>query len=208
MRFLAAFLLLTSCVFADVKAVITGPETGNPGDLVVLRNTDAIGDNFKWITPKGIQTLECSGALAFATGTPGTYSFLLVAADKEAAIDVATHTVVIGKPTTPDPPPPTPATDFAKISKDLAPDEPAIAAKIVENIKATTEFLQNNQLSVQQAAALYQTNIGNALALRPRGSQADWLTWRKALEKEFQNTSIKDLDVLISAYNEIAKGLQ
>lgn len=201
--------LLLLLLFCEVHAVISGPAQSPPGDLVVLHSTESVGDNYKWVAPPGLQTLECSGNLAFATGKPGTYTFLLIAADKEAAIDVASHTVTVGSPPeNPADPTPTPATDFAKISSETAPDDKATAAQIISYIDLAEEFIVKNKLDIDAARSLYKTNIGLALSLRPRGSQTDWTNWRKALEAKFQEVLPTDVEVLIGAYKQVSLGLQ
>ena len=210
MKTILLLLLLTSSALAEVKAVISGPETANPGDLVVLYTTDSVGDNFVWIQPPKLQVLTCdsSKSLAFAVGTPGVYTFTLIAADTTAAIDYATHTVVVGTPPDPTPTPtPTPVTDFATISKSTAPADPETATRIVDAINLTAKFLADKQPTVPEASKVYQTNIGAAFDLRPRGTQADWVPWRKALEAEFRKHTLT-VPALIGAYNQVALGLK
>lgn len=209
MKSILLLLLLASSAFAEVRAVITGPEQANPGDLVVLSAAESVGDNYIWIQPQHLQTFTCdSKQLAFAVGTPGSYTFTLVAADKEAAIDYTTHTVVIGKPTpTPTPTPAPVPNSLTEISRSTAPNDPDTAFKIVENIESTISFIQANQLPVTEVRALFQANIGNALALRPRGSQANWMPWRKALEAEMTRVAPTTQPQLITAYKAVAAGL-
>lgn len=221
MKTILLILLLASSAYAEVRAVIGGPETASPGDLVVLTTTDSVGDNFVWIQPPGIQVLTCNSQeqLAFAVGTPGSYTFTLIAADKEAAIDFTTHTVVVGpttppeKPTPTPTPTPTPVPELADISKTTAPNDPPTANQIVLNIEAANKAI--NDLcaakqcpTVEAASRIYQANIGHAIALRPRGSQTNWVPWRTALEAAMTKLNPTSLDLLHSAYKEISRGLK
>lgn len=208
------FFLCSTC-FAQPKAVITGPSTGNTGDLVVLSTTGSIGDNFAWITPENLQTLVCGEGkdLAFSSGKSGSFRFILIATDREASIHFTSHTVVIGKlepPKPPDPPdPPDPVSDLEEISRQYKPgSEPQVAALIVKNIRSTSNFIVSGLLSVEDAATLYQANISNALALRPRGSQADWESWRKAVEAEFDSLAPETVKELTIYYEQVARGLE
>lgn len=223
---LSCLLLLSLCstLFGQATAVISGPTTGSPGDLVVLYTTGSIGDNFIWITPSNVQTLTCDKdkQIAFATGTAGKYKFTLISADKDANISYAEHTVTIGTPTNPSPPEtgpaptPTPApplNSLFELSKTNKPQDPDTSKQLVANIESATLVI-NDMCSrqkcptVDEAARIYQANIQHAIALRPRGSQTNWVPWREALDVELEKLNPSDLDTIKLAYTEIAKGLR
>lgn len=148
----AVCLALLFCLpaWAQPKAVIEGPAEADPGDLVVLRGTESTGDGFRWVMPEGLGYLQCSPLeIGFASGTPGQYTFWLIAADTEAAIDYTQHTVTIGEPPPDDPGQP----------GDPPPDDPAPAPP--QGIE---------QLSRQQAEALNDPRTSAALSAAINGA--------------------------------------
>ena len=223
MKFLAAFLLLTSTLLADVSAVITGPTEARTGDLVVLSAKDATGDNFSWIVPNKLQVMMCNADqdLGFASGTPGVYTFYLIAADKQASIAHTSHTVTITSsgnvPNPPDGPGPTPALpldELTALSEKLANEvnDDATAALIANYIEQTAANIKamcaaGNCPSQTDAISAYQRTIGNALGQRPRGSQANWLPWRKGIDEFVRKLKLETIDQLEAVYLAIGKGL-
>jgi hypothetical protein len=150
-------ILLCSPSLADVRAVIDGPATGNPGDLIVLNGMNSVGDGHHWVIPEGLQTLACGnagpGQLAFASGRAGSYTFGLIVADKEAAIDYVTHTVRIGG-SLPQPPPTEPDQPDLPIPD---PDEP-------EQPTPVPGLEQIEKLSMEKAAALADSTTAKSIA--------------------------------------------
>lgn len=179
--------LLPSSLLAEAKAVIKGPESTDTGSLVVLTTEGSVGDNFKWIIPQQLQVITCDAdqQLGFSSGKPGVFTFYLIAADKDAAIDYATHTVTVGKPTPPDEPDqpdePNPVPDPEKISNDKKPNEPVIFPLLSQRIREAATQLESSPRPLQEAIIVYRSAIEDALALRPRGSRADWGPWKKAV---------------------------
>lgn len=102
--------LCASVLLAQPVAVITGPSSAPPGELVVLTSEKSVGDNYLWIIPED-KAQAASGCTAvdskvfFATAVPGTYQFVLVVADKEAKMSYAVHHVTILGNATPGPGP-------------------------------------------------------------------------------------------------------
>lgn len=95
--------------------IIDGPATAEPGDLVVLSAERASGDAMCWVSINvdAGRYLEIDNGrrLVFATGKPGRYSFVLVAAsliEGQVVALTARHDVVIGGEPDPPPPPPPP----------------------------------------------------------------------------------------------------
>ena len=223
MKTLAAFLLLTSSLLADVSAVITGPTTARTGDLVVLSAKDAKGDNFSWIIPASLQVMQCNADqdLGFASGTPGVYTFYLIAADKSASIDYVSHTVTVTSggtlPDTPDDPEPTPALpleELTKLSERLANEanDDATAALIANYLEQTAANIKamcaaGNCPTQTEAISAYQRTIGNALSQRPRGSQSNWVPWRKGIDEFVRKLKLETLEQLEAVYLAIANGL-
>jgi len=124
---------LLACSGFAAEAKISGPATAKTGDLVVINAKESTGKAFKWVMPEGLATLSCSELeFGFASGTPGVYTFTLIAADTEGdgdKISVASHTVRVGgavvdpdpKPDPEEPtPPPSNLEELRKLSKESA----------------------------------------------------------------------------------------
>jgi hypothetical protein len=153
-RIAMRWLFLCGSVFGQAAAVIEGPSKASPGELVVLNSWKSTGENYKWITPEGISTAQagCTGIdsqIFFATPRPGSYTFLLIVTDKTAAIEYAKHTVVIGNPIAPEPPPelPTDPGDFAKLtelSKDNANrlNDAATKTALAKSLRAVVDAMK------------------------------------------------------------------
>lgn len=107
-RLVAILAVMQSVCFAEVKAVLKGPESSEPGDLVVLDGAESKGDNIKFLIDDALvgRTFQFGRQVIFATRTPGNYRFQVIVADKEAQIDVATLVVKVGEPEPPKPPTP------------------------------------------------------------------------------------------------------
>ena len=124
-------LLCTSVLGAEAK--ISGPNTAKIGDLVVISAKESTGKAFRWVMPPNIQTLSCSDLeFGFASGTPGVYSFTLIAADTDDTqqpIAIATHTVRVGGTVTPPPVDPDPE----------EPEEPTPTPGLFENLRKVSQ---------------------------------------------------------------------
>jgi hypothetical protein len=118
---------------------------------------NSIGDGHRWVIPDGLQTLACGtagpGQLAFASGRAGSYTFGLIVADKEAAIDYVTHTVKIGG-SLPQPPPTDPDQPDLPIPDPDEPDQPTPVPGLE----------QIEKLSMEKAAALVDSTTAKGLA--------------------------------------------
>ena len=216
LKIITAFLLLTSIALAEVKAVIEGPVTANTGDLVVLTTTGSVGENFAWIMPANIQTITCDAdkQVAFASGKPGVFQFTLIAADLTASIAYTQHTVTITGgtpvPVPPDPDDPTPAPDLTqltKISIANTPPDPNTQTLLKQSIQQVhtnivTKCTAGDCPSIEDAQFSYQSAISQALLTRPRGSQANWIGWRKAIEQaitQIKPTTVQELQNIMMA---------
>lgn len=112
---LAVGLLLSGIAAAQMpRAVITGPKEAALGDMVCLDASQSEGTSRLWLlavspVPKSFMPVDQGLRCVFATGTPGRYVFVLVAAGTNPnggpAVDMTTHEIQIsGK--VPDVPPP------------------------------------------------------------------------------------------------------
>lgn len=223
-----AAVLFCSTALAEVKAVIDGPKQSSPGDLIVLDGSKSVGDGHQWVIPEGIQTLACGnagpGQLAFASGKAGTYTFGLIVADKEAAIDFVTHTVTISG-TLPDPKPdpddpiPTPVPELEKLetlSMETAAKladastAKALSAAILAVDKQIEVMCSNGQCpGIDTARAMMVAGIENALNARPRTSlKVNWLDgWRKPMDSAIKSLNTKDVPAYRAAMRAVASGL-
>lgn len=235
MKTLALWLLLATSLFAQTKAVIDGPDTALPGELVVLNSDKSSGDNHKWITPDGISTAQAGcdsikSQVFFATPRPGKYTFILIVTDKEANIEYDSHTVEI-KSASPDPkpvdPPPTDPTDppppptalqqLEKLSRDNSlrlNDEPTRRALLVSMQSAIDDI--NAKCAVMQCPTLpaaqkqIQTAIESVL-LQRKGSSRDalWLDgWRVPNNQLMASIKIESSKQYAVAVQAIANGLK
>lgn len=224
--FLCVYSLLITTTLADVTAVINGPTEARVGDLVVLSGRDSVGDNLKWVQPQKIQTLLCGDGkdLAFATGTPGIYSFILIVADKEADIDYVQHTVVVrGGVIEPDPeepekptdPPPTFA-ELVSVSRESAKrlSDAETASGLAATIRATVDSLES-RCDAGQCPGLDETKRVTVAAIEARLLQrtgnsrgVDWLNgWRVPVNAKLKEINAADVPTYLTAMRAVALGL-
>ena len=195
MRTITAWLLLSVACFAQVQAVIDAPTKALPGELVVLNSSKSKGDNHKWITPEGISTAQAGctaidSQVFFATPRAGSYTFYLIVSDKTAAIDYAKHTVVIGNPIAPEPPPELPIDppvtnpgEFAKLTElskanslrlNDTPTRTALAVSLKKVIAEMKAMCARNECpTLQGAQSAFVHSIESVLLARPRGASRD-----------------------------------
>ena len=238
--FALAAIFCCTTTLADVRAIIDGPTSGNAGDLVVLDGSKSVGDGWKWLLPEGLQTLSCGatdspGQVAFAVGKPGRYTFALILADKEAAIDYVSHTVVIGgslpdptpdpDPTpnpdpTPDPQPePTPVPELERLEKlsqeSAARLADAVTARAIgEAILAVDRRIDAMCASGQcpglsSAKAMMVKAIEDTLLYR-KGSSRDvmWVDgWRVPIDTRIKSLNPMDLPTYRAMMRAVAVGL-
>lgn len=235
MRNWLLFLLLLGpcdCVcMAQVQAVITGPTEARVGDLVVLSGRESGGDNFKWVEPQKIQTLLCGDGkdLAFATGTPGSYQFMLIAADKQADIHYTQHTVIVRGTLPPEPtpepepipspeptPPPANMQELVKISRDAAAklnDAPTARAIATAIQQAATDIESGCKSGMCPGIDLAKSKMVKAieLALLARTGNSrnvDWMNgWRVPINAAVVRLGLNDVPSYVTAMRAIAVGL-
>lgn len=229
--FVAVALLAVSLAgqaVAEVKAVIDGPTQAAAGDLVVLSGAQSVGEGYRWIARDGLQTLQCGGdarELAFASGKAGRYTFILVVADASAAIDYATHTVVVGGPVDPGPgdppedPEPTPGAweELRKLASARASalhdadTAEAIAAAIIVTDQAMERACQAGQCpGLASAKAQIVAAIESALARRRGASlRVDWAgRWRREINGYLESKNPADVPTYRAAMRAVAVGLE
>lgn len=228
-RTILVFWLLCGSVFGQVEAVIDAPDKAMPGELVVLNSSKSKGDNHKWITPEGISTAQAgcdaiSSQVFFATPRAGSYTFYLIVADKTAAIDYAKHTVVIGDPVAPQPPPDIPGDPPAEFSKltELSKansqklNDAATRVNLALSLKLTVSQMRsmcsNNQCpTLQGAQSLFVKSIESVLLSRPRGPSRDsnWEeVWRIPNARFIAEAKIATVAKYLDACDAIVKGLE
>lgn len=212
MRHLLTLLLL--CIGSLVSAapptaVITGPEQGYAGDLVILSWGTSTGDQFKLITPAKLDGKillnSTDRQLGFSTREQDDYDFILIAVDKDLNIVHTIKTVHIGHgpqpppptnpdvpapPSPPDTPPQPPANYLTELTKFVKQqtakvNEPATAAAIAKAIRDIAPKMKNAG-SRQEAIGMASLEIEKTLLKRPRQpGGADWLNnWRIPVNME------------------------
>jgi len=211
---------------SPVVAKIVGPSVAPAGELVVLSSTGSMGDNVVWVRPDTIQTVQAGCSILdtqifFSTTKPGKYEFMLIAADKTAAIAYAKHTVTIGKPVVEpppvdpppvDPPPPNPAkwaglVDISKTSADKLNDVQT-RSKLKAAIAAAVIDIEEKSPPLAEAKEQVKRTIELTLLARTGKSQlVDWTMWRRGNQIELDRVGLVDTKDYIGAVKAIAAGL-
>lgn len=228
-------ILWCTTTLADVKATIDGPTTGNAGDLIVLDGSKSIGDGWKWLLPDGLQTLSCGandtpGQVAFAVGKPGRYTFALILADKEAAIDYVSHTVTIGGTLpgpTPDPPPeepeepdqPTPVPELERLERLSTESAARLAdavtarglAEAIMSVERQIEAMcASGQCPGLSAAKAMMVGAIERRLLARTGSSRDvnWIDgWRVPIDTRIKSLNPQDVPTYRAMMRAVAIGL-
>lgn len=236
MKSLLIWLALATVALADVKAIIDGPASGNAGDLVVLDGSKSQGDGWKWLLPDDLQTLSCGandtpGQVAFAVGKPGKYTFALIVADKQAAIDYVSHTVTIGGtlpgPTpdpTPDPEPdpqpePTPVPELERLERLSTESAARLADAVTARGLAEAIMSVERQIEAMCAAgqcpglsaakAMMVGAIERRLLARTGASRnVNWIDgWRVPIDTRIKSLNPQDVPTYRAMMRAVAAGL-
>lgn len=233
---MGAFCLILLAVTAAVAptAVIVAPQRANPGDLVVLDATQSRdADGFAWVLADSDKTLlevEQGRKAVFASGTPGRYTFVLVAAsaekDGKPLVAVARHVLTIGDPQPgPDPQPPTPPEPeplpvgkygLARLARDRAGevDQPATqrrasAAALAGSFESIAGAIAAGALRAP-TEILAATRAGNVSALG--AARPHWEPWAEALRVKLNELAddgqLVQPEEYTIAWREIATGLR
>ena len=224
---LVLVLVLCSFGWAQPVAKIVGPSQAPAGELVVLGSNGSIGDNLIWIRPDSIQTVQAGcnildTQIFFSTTKPGKYEFMLIAADKTAAIAYAKHTVtvtgsVVDPPIDPppvDPPvdPPNPAKwlklqESSKANADKLNDSPT-RSRLKSSLAATVLEIDSKPTQLADAKTLVMKSIEAVLLTRTGASaKVDWTVWRKGNQTELDRLGIVDVKDYSQAVKAMAAGL-
>lgn len=205
---------------APPEAVLTGPDTGLAGDLIVLSWSDTVGDETKLIPPDSLKNKllinNTDRNLGFSTRDSGNYDFILIAASKEgdARIQIAhvIKRVTItgslpppvdpGDPPPPDDPPPNPKplAELTKFVKQTTANlnDPTTAKALAKTIRDNIDKMKS--ASDRQAAfAAMGIEIERTLLKRTGSSRnVDWLNkWRIPVNMEinrFESTIVNSAD--------------
>ena len=236
MKSLLIWLALATVALADVQAIIDGPTSGNAGDLVVLDGSKSVGDGWKWLLPDGLQTLSCGandtpGQVAFAVGRPGKYTFALILADKNAAIDYVSHTVVIGgtlpgpePDPTPDPEPdpqpePTPVPELERLERLSTESAARLADAVTARGLAEAIMSVERQIEAMCAAgqcpglsaakAMMVGAIERRLLARTGSSRnVNWIDgWRVPIDTRIKSLNPQDVPTFRAMMRAVAAGL-
>lgn len=223
-------LVLVCCcnALAQPVAKIVGPSQAPAGELVVLSSNGSSGDNLIWIRPDSIQTVQAGcnildTQIFFSTTKPGKYEFMLIAADKTAAIAYAKHTVtvtgsVVDPPIDPppvDPPvdPPNPAKwlklqETGKANADRL-NDPTTRSKLKASLAAIVVALDATpDIALTDAKSRVLRGIEDVLLLRTGASaKVDWTIWRKGNQLELDRLGIVDVKDYVQAVKAMASGL-
>jgi hypothetical protein len=228
LRLLAILLLCSSSFAAEAK--ISGPNTAKTGDLVVISAKESTGKAFKWLMPSNIQTLSCSDLeFGFASGTPGVYTFTLIAADTESdgnQIAVASHTVRVGgaaepppvEPEPEEPEEPTPGLFEAlrKLSQESAArlNDKTTATGLAETIRAKADEIERmceagQCPTLDGAKRLMVIAIENRLLARSGVSRnVNWADgWRVGINAELKASNTQTVALYLAAMRAVALGL-
>jgi hypothetical protein len=197
---LSLVIAFCSQTFAQTKAIIKGPTEVFAGTLLFLSHEDAVGDNKVWIIPEELKSsaASCASNIFFSIPSPGTYSFGLIVADKQANIEYAFHKVVVKSltPTTPIITPPTPT----PVPTPVDPSYNNLRKASITGLKAlqdptTTEALRVSLLSaldatktstIAETKKAVQATVGIVFGNRPSDLYRNsWYSlWRVPVDKE------------------------
>lgn len=232
---LTVILLVSGYVVGQPVAKIVGPSQAPAGELVVLSSNGSAGDNVVWVTPESIQTVRAGCTILdtqvfFSTTKPGKYEFMLIAADKTAAIAFTKHVVTVTgsivdpppvdpPPVDPDDPPPVPnpakwsgLQSISKFGADKINDtatrpklKAAIAASVLD-IEA--KCAAGNCPTLDAAKEQVRKAIEGTLLTRTGVSaRTDWTPWRKSNQAELDKLGVTDTKDYLGAAKAIGSGL-
>lgn len=195
-------------VSPPIVAVIEAPDKVSIGDLVILDGSKSTGDNHLWVVDPRVtgRFLELDDRIVFAIGTPGTYSFQLIVADKEANISQTKKNITVGGTVPPPPidPGPNPPTDPPPPVTDQSVFKATKAATDYMNDSVTAKELHNaiSALSVKTPETV-QVATGEVFFKRKDQSK-NWLTnWRVPINMAIERSGLP----YPQAIDQVLKGL-
>lgn len=228
-------LLLLSVLSADAKAIISGPDIAQAGDLVVLDGSKSVGSHLVWVPVtefKGWASVENGKRCFLSARRPGKYTLMLIAVDaKTETVSHDTHTITLTD-TLPDPNPPVPPPDPIPPTPpgpNPKPDLTTLSGRVeswVYDLQIPVVDRQKESLALSQAFAEVASMIAAGVIKQPAeippkisaaitkalGSRAmAWEPWADKLidELDAQDTAgrLTTLANYQSALEAIAKGL-
>lgn len=183
MRYLLACVCacMPVSVYAQAEAIIKGPEKVNPGDLVILDSTDSTGSAQEWRLVNSDKTyLPLEGRCVFASGTAGSYVFVLSVADCDdldgASVSMAVHTVVVGTPPKP---------------KPVIPPEPDVPEP---ELTGHTKTIFNSLKTVRYKAGEIETLSNNIKKVASKSAGLSWTPRQMNEELGRLNSTFRDDD--------------
>lgn len=225
MKYLSAalFLAISSPAFAQAKAVISGPEKANPGDLVILSADESYADDLHWVLVNSDKTflpVEDDRKCVFASGQPGRYIFVLAASKASesvgSTVDLAKHCVQIGEPAPPpppeppSPPEPPPAPDLTGIAKtayeavaaiEATPEE---IAAVSRNLKTIAGKAAGLSWTLDQIKKEYAT-VSRETVFTSEEIKTRWTPFAKVFVATMKEQATPS--AAIEAFSEMASGL-
>lgn len=231
---------------SQATAVISAPSVARMGDLVVLDARASTAESYSWrliVSPRPapdlpaptIAPVEEGQRCFFASGTPGTYHFILAVA-QDSQVDQVVHEVLIQGPL-PNPPLPTPEPDnpappdpspepdlppgkygLAKLARDLAQEiDPSArtegAKSLAGSFRSISAAIAAGTLSGAKTI-LDATRVANREALSDAlGDRSEaWVGWSaqlaERLQELYQSGELASTSDFQTAWEEIAIGLE
>lgn len=219
----------------EPTAIIRGPASALPGDLVVLDAAGSSASGFAWVladSDKSFLPVEDGRRLVFATSAAGRYTFVLVAADAtsngQPRVALAKHLLTIGQAPGPDPPAPGPSPG----PDPLPPGRFGLATQARDWVAAVNLPVADRLRTAQQVAGAFETvataivagtiaTIPDALEKLVAANQAalgsaEYGAWKTGWNPRFQQTmqgldqagSLPGVKDVADAFREIAIGLR
>ena len=209
----------------DFKAVLIGPVTASPGDLIVLDASKSIGvTKYSW-SPAGhsggFLEVDDGERIVMAYGSPGRYTFVLACAGivgDTLQLDQLVHTIVVGKPAPPKPAPgpvpPVPPSRFGltEVARKIAVEvnNPEGAAILANNYDAISSAISAGAYRVVDEAfeAVAEKNR-ESLSAEQKNIWSNFAVQLPEKFKElFEQKVVHTLPQLAEAFLEVAKGLR
>lgn len=219
---------------ANLKVIIIGPETVQPGTLVKLDASQSDGDTFSWklagVNSESYEVSDDGKKVYFANTTPGRYAFVFAAAKKNETgpptLVLTEHVLTVqgqapvnpSKPDNPAPPTDTlPQGKFglARFTRDLVTssltaDKRGLSSSLAANYSLVAAQLRGGTLSGKNAALAKLTEKNRATV----GDKADvWKPVISAIGKKLQDMEAAKIhdpannNDLATIFEEIGLGL-
>jgi len=204
------------------RAVIDGPTTGQPGDLIHLDFSPSTADRLKFfIKPdrfadgRPTHVVDKDGLGAWIATRPGTYEIELLVSNAEGPdrrLETITISPAPGGPGSPPagPPAPVPVT-VATWVRDAAQTKVTKDSDRAGTAKALAKVYRQSQTSLAGLSPIEfvkSQDILNGAILAQRKKTAEWADWRRALADKLAGLDLQTTPELIDVWGEIANGLE